>query len=253
MGAGQSRPSCRRTFVRSFRALLSVVLLLGFFLLAIGLIAGTAALAYWIVISDWDGPVAVLVLVAGFLTVGLVSAVVSALRAREVPDGLLLVPGEHPELFRLINEVSSASGVTAPDEVWLVGEPSASVLERGRFLGLLPGNRLLLIGVPYLLGFPLPEFRAVLAHEFGHFAGEHTVLDRVTMRGVAAMQGVLEKLQGRIAALPLVWWAYLYLAVAGDLSRRQELEADRFSARFAGAEVAGSALRHAPTAAGRVP
>ena len=163
------------------------------------------------------------------------------------PDGMHLELERSAPMRAVIEEVRIAAGGPAIHEVLLVPEANAAVTAVPR-LGVLGWNRNhLLIGLPVLLGMPLPEFRAVLAHEFGHLSARH---DRIgswiyrmrrtwvrlreeigrSGRGMTIFRPFFEQFAPRFAAYSLV------------LARLHEHEADRIAAQVAGTRTAADAL-----------
>src|SRR5699024_6071041 len=116
-----------------------------------------------------------------------------------------------------------------------------------RLLGLVGGRRTLYVGLPLLQAMRIDQLRSVLAHELGHYSGQHTRLGGVAYRGRLAIGETIERISPRN---PIGWvfkqYAKLYLLVDNAASRRQELEADRASVRIAGHQAAASALRTLP-------
>lgn len=235
--------------VATFRALASVVMLAGFYVVALVQLVASAALAYWLS-TVVAGAVAVkLVLPLFAATVGAVSvALWKAIRAKPTPaPGLTVGPHQAPELWRTVHELAAEVGTRVPDEIRLVSAVNAAVSEEAKLLGLIGGRRLLYIGFPLLTGLTVDQLRSVLAHELGHYSGRHTRLGGVAYRGRLAIGGTI----GRIGPRNPVGWVFkgyarLYLLVDNAASRRQELEADQASVRVAGRAAAVSALRELP-------
>src|SRR5687768_15343970 len=123
------------------RAAMAVLLTLGFYGLAFGLV--TAIL--WFVSFHRD-PVPV---AAGVITASvIVWAVMPHVDHFPVP-GVRLRADEQPDLFRLIQEIADATGQAMPVEVFLVGNVDAFVARRGGMLGL-GSRRVMGIGLPLL-------------------------------------------------------------------------------------------------------
>lgn len=232
----------------AFRAAASVLMLLGFYVVALLQLGAVTALVVWISARSNAGiglklgfP---LLLAVGATVVGLWKAV----RTRpEPPGGLLLAPADAPRLFDLIRDVAGQVGVRVPDEVRLVPEVNAAVSEDTRLLGLIGGTRRLYLGMPLLLAFSVDQLRSVIAHELGHYSGQHTRLGAVAYRGRLAIAGTISRI-GRWNPVGWVFRGYarLYRLVDNAASRRQEREADRASVRVAGPVAAASALRELP-------
>jgi Zn-dependent protease with chaperone function len=230
------------------RALASVVMLAGFYVVALAQLGAATALVIWLATAV-AGVVAVKLAVPLFAaTVGAVGAALwKAIRAKPDPPHGLLLATEAPRLWDEVHALSRAAGTAAPDEIRLVPEVNAAVQERSRLLGLIGGQRILYIGLPLLQACRIGQVRAVLAHELGHYSRRHTRLGEVAYRGRLAIGGTISRIGPRN---PVGWvfkgYAWLYLLVDNASSRRQELEADEAAVRVAGRTAAASALRELP-------
>src|ERR1700730_15982738 len=144
------------------RALLAVALTVGFYVLALGLIAG---LVWILFIPNVPGRV------IGFCLFGAILIAVSIIPrpSRFAPPGPLLNPAGQPRLFSALDEVARAGGEPMAAEVYITPVRNAGVLQRGR-------RRVMVIGLPLLQVMSVSEMRAVLAHEFGHYHGGDTKL-----------------------------------------------------------------------------
>ena len=234
------------------RAAVSVVLLLGFVLIVVAYVIGLPFAVSWLAYVVSGGNV--LVLVAAGLGVGLVVGLLvrslAPLREKSsLVRGLPLYRDDCPELWHALDELAAKTGTRPPDQVWLNAEVAASVSERTKLFGLLPGRRCLYLGLPLVCGLSRAELPAVLAHEFGHYLHRHSRLAALSYRGHVAIGGVLRRF-ARHRANPLGWlfrgYGVLYVAVQHAVSRRQELEADAVMARVAGREAAQAMLRRLP-------
>ncbi|WP_434741627.1 M48 family metallopeptidase [Micromonospora sp. SH-82] len=232
----------------TYRALASVLMLAGFYLVALVQLGAFAAGFAWLaptrsgyVAADVGLP---LVAALGVVVVG----VWRSLRTGDAPPtGLVLTEREAPQLWATVRELAVGVATRAPDEIRLVSEVNATVTERTRFLGLVGGRRTLLVGLPLLQALRVDQLRSVLAHELGHFSGRHTRLGEVAYRGRLEIGTTIGRI-GRWNPVGLVFRGYarLYLLVDRAASRRQESEADRASVRLAGRSAAVSALRALP-------
>ncbi|MFF9023721.1 M48 family metalloprotease [Streptomyces eurythermus] len=270
----------------TLRALRALVLLLGFYLLSLVLLAALAGVD--VLVFSWGhGP---LTAKAGFVTVLLAIPVVRGMLMLrtpkgEEPPGLPVTDTDEPRLWALVRELAAAAGTRAPDRVLLTGEVNASVSEDPRLLGLLPGPRRLTLGVPLLIGLTEAQLRSVLAHEFGHFTGGDTRLSALVVRGRVQIGRVIgqfhAKADGKVAAdrarqerasakrvakgreakeidttgvgatyrtMARIYTAYgkLYLRASLSTARGQEYAADLTAARIAGRDATASALREIP-------
>ena len=82
-----------------------------------------------------------------------------------------LVEADHPDLFAFIRRVYQDVGAPPPRRVYVSPEVNAALVYNTSLLNLFfPPRKDLLIGLGLVNVLPLAEFKAVLAHEFGHFA-----------------------------------------------------------------------------------
>lgn len=87
------------------------------------------------------------------------------------PDGLELEELHHPELWEMVRKVASNIDSPVPNKILLVHEFNAAAHYRPGF-GERESTNTLLLGLPLMDTLEPDEFRAVVAHELGHFAGE---------------------------------------------------------------------------------
>ncbi|MEV4542922.1 M48 family metallopeptidase [Micromonospora echinaurantiaca] len=232
----------------TYRALASVVMLIGFYVVALLQLAAVIALGAWL-LSVTNGVVTGKLLIPLLVALGAVAVGLRrAIRTRNEPmPGLVLGDREAPQLWATVRELAAAVGTRAPDEIRLVPEVNAAVSEESRLLGLVGGRRTMYVGLPLLQAMRVDQLRSVLAHELGHYSGRHTRLAGVAYRGRLAIGHTIERISSRNPiGLVFKGYAKLYLLVDNAASRRQELEADRSSVSLAGREAATSALRTLP-------
>jgi Zn-dependent protease with chaperone function len=78
---------------------------------------------------------------------------------------------DHPDLFAFIRRVYQDTGSPRPRRVYVNADVNAALVYNTSLLNLfIPPRRDLLIGLGLVNVVNLSEFKAVLAHEFGHFA-----------------------------------------------------------------------------------
>ena len=78
---------------------------------------------------------------------------------------------QHPELFEFIRKICADTKAPFPGKVFLTPEVNAAVFYDSSVLSLImPVKKNLLIGLGLVNGVNLSEFKAVIAHEFGHFS-----------------------------------------------------------------------------------
>jgi Zn-dependent protease with chaperone function len=82
-----------------------------------------------------------------------------------------LQPKDYPELFAFIKKVYEEVGAPPPNHVYVSPEVNAALVYDTSLINLfIPPSKDLLIGLGLVNVLTLSEFKAVLAHEFGHFA-----------------------------------------------------------------------------------
>ncbi|ANN19679.1 peptidase M48 Ste24p [Amycolatopsis orientalis] len=226
------------------RAVLATLLLVAFPLAVVAV--GVASVLAGLRIPGKPGTY---VMLAGLgMMIALGFGLVSALRARRPPiEGPRLDRDAHPALWEMIDDLAAQVKTRPPDEIVLIGEINAAVTEDARFLGLRPGRRTMLIGLPLLAAMSVSELRSVLAHELGHYSGGHTRLLALTYRGTQTLAFTVDRLDGGPARALLSAYSKLYLLIARSANRRQELQADEASVLAAGSRTAAAALRKVAT------
>ncbi|MGF0117817.1 M48 family metallopeptidase [Promicromonospora sp. Marseille-Q5078] len=236
----------------AFRALLSVLMLVGFYVLALALLVGCGVVTV-LAAQHSSGAAA---LKFGILTiivaVGIVMALVRVARSERAAgragaaDDVAVTPEAAPELWAVVRELADVAGTRAPDTIVLVPVVNAAVSEESRLLGLVGGPRRLVLGVPLVQGLTVGQLRSVLGHEIGHYSNAHTRLTPIAYRGRVVVGETVTRLEGNIVGWLLRQYAKAYLAASAAVSRAQELEADRLSVQVAGRAAAQGALRELP-------
>ncbi|MDQ0425719.1 M48 family metallopeptidase [Cellulomonas iranensis] len=226
------------------RAAVAVGTLIGFYLFAGALVVGLGLLAVLAVRSGSGANGVKLAAFAALALGGIVVALWKVARARPAPpSGPLVLRSDAPELWGVVDEVAALAGTAGPDEIRLVPEVNAGVMEDARLLGLVGGTRRMVLGVPLLHGLTVSQLRSVLAHELGHYSHDDTRLSVVVHRGREVIGATVEQLSGSLPGWLLRQYGKLYLLVSAATSRRQELAADALSVRAVGRATAQSALR----------
>jgi Zn-dependent protease with chaperone function len=235
--------------VSALRAAISVAMLAGFYVVALVQLVAAVAFAFWVG-SHAGAAVAVKVVLPLLIALvgGVGVALWRAVRAKpEPPKGLQVGPHQAPALWSTVHALAGEARTRMPDEIRLVPEVNAAVVEESRLLGLVGGRRYLYIGLPLLQTMRVDELCSVLAHELGHYSGNHTRLGAIAYRGRLAIGGTIRQI-GPLNPVGWVFKAYalLYVVIDNAVVRRQEYEADLASVRVAGREVAAGALRGLP-------
>ncbi|UIX31182.1 M48 family metalloprotease [Streptomyces sp. GQFP] len=274
----------------TLRALRALVLLAGFYLLGVLLLAVLAGTDYLLFAHTPAAVATKLAVVSVLLAIPLVRGLLMLRTPKgEEPSGLPVTEADEPELWRTVRELADQVGTRAPSRIVLMGDTNAAVSEDARLLGLFPGPRRLYLGVPLMQGLTEAQLRAVLAHELGHYAGSDTRLAALTLRGRTQLLRTIRNFEERAGstearerarqerrnakaeakgkeaqevdtgragvtyrAMARIYTAYakLYLRATLADSRRQEYAADASAARIAGRDATASALREIPVLEG---
>jgi heat shock protein HtpX len=229
------------------RALVAVGLMIGFYVLALGIGLGLLWIPYaeWVYADRVHPKLAFGCIVAG----GMVLWSIIPRRDKFVAPGPRLAPAEHPRLFKELNSIASATGQAMPREVYLVSDVNAWVSQRGGVMGF-GSHRVMGLGLPLLSVLRISEMRAVLAHEFGHYHGGDTKLGPWIYKTRAAIGRTIGNLgDDSWVQKPFLWYGKMFLRITHAISRQQELAADALAARVAGAAAMISGLKSVHAAA----
>ncbi|UPG91987.1 M48 family metalloprotease [Luteibacter aegosomaticola] len=178
--------------------------------------------------------------------------------------GMELTRAQEPRLFAFLDRLADEAGAPRPHRVFVSGRVNAGVFYDLSLLNLLfPSRKNLEIGLALVNMLNLGEFKAVLAHEFGHFAQRSMAVGRwvYTAQQIAshivvkrdALDGFLRRLSRldiRIAwvgwLLGIVVWALralvdvvfrLVVVAQRMLSREMEMQADLVAVSLTGSDA----------------
>jgi tetratricopeptide (TPR) repeat protein len=174
-------------------------------------------------------------------------------RLRYEDPGRALTPDEAPRLWELTRAVASAVGTRPVDAIFLTPGTELAVFERGNWLqGLRDrSKRSLILGLGVIDGFRAEDFRAVLAHEYGHFLHRDTAGGDVALRVNATMQNFATAMarHGQLEWWNVGWqfvrlYHLIFRRITHGASRLQEINADRVAGRLCGPKAFESGLRH---------
>jgi len=176
---------------------------------------------------------------------------------------------EHKELFDFIHQICAETGAPIPKSIYVDPDVNAYVRYTNVWMSLiLPTRKDLTIGLGLVSTLNLSEFKAVMAHEFGHFAqrsmkigsyihSANTIIhDMIFNRD--KWDDILEQWRNsdiRLSAAawvitPIIWLIrkvlelfYMFLNLMhSSLSREMEFNADKVAVKSAGSVAIVSAL-----------
>lgn len=167
--------------------------------------------------------------------------------------GRSLSYAEAPGLWDLARKVAGDVGTRPVDEIRITPGTDLAVYEKGTFRERAndKAKRTLILGGGVLNDFEQSGFRAVLAHEYGHFSHRDTAGGDVAIRVNADM---MKFAHAMAVSGQAVWWnaAFHFLRVFHFIFRRithgatrlQEVMADRVAASMYGPVAFEEGLRH---------
>jgi Zn-dependent protease with chaperone function len=163
---------------KTYRMIVGIVLFILLYILliafGIGLLIATGALAVLVVsaFAHWI----TIVIAAGLITLGgmffffTIKFLFSRTR-EEDPMEIEITERDQPQLFDFIRKLSKEVGTDFPRKIFLTADVNASVSYDSSFWSMFfPVRKNLRIGLGLVNSLNLSEFKATIAHEFGHFS-----------------------------------------------------------------------------------
>jgi Zn-dependent protease with chaperone function len=222
----------------TIRAAVAILLMIGFYIFALGIAAGL----FWIAYADFTyrDRVDRIEIVCVIAAVVILWSILPRTDRFEAP-GPRINASQQPRLFAEISNIASAVGQEMPHDVYLVPEVNAWVAQRGGVAGR-GSRRVMALGVPLMALLTVSQLRAVLAHEFGHYhAGDTKLTPWVYKTRIAIVRTVQNLARSRsylaLLSYPFKWYAEMFLRITLAVSRAQEYAADQLAARFAGSQA----------------
>ena len=196
-----------------------------------------------------------LLLVDNFAKIGIPLVIVAGLMLRAVftrlppPEGVYLEGELKQRVLAAFEDVRQRAGGRPIDEVVVVNELNAAVMQMPRFGLFGPTTNYLILGAPLLQLMSADEVKAVIAHEFGHLSHEHgrmgSMVYRLDQTLRAAGRALQEKARSGVQGVSfrfLDWFYGNFNRVTFAMRRGQEYEADRVAAEATSATALASAL-----------
>ncbi len=167
--------------------------------------------------------------------------------------GRALGQDEAPGLWELAHQVAAQVSTRAVDEIRITPGTDMAVYENGsaREIKQDRGKRILLLGIGTLNGFSQQAFRAVLAHEYGHFSHRDTAGGEDALRinnRIATMAHAMitseQATPWNVAFQFLRLYHFLFRRLSHGATRLQEILADRVAVQNYGAAAFTAGLSH---------
>lgn len=165
-------------------------------------------------------------------------------RERLDPPGTRMDREDQPELWRLIDTISTVIHQKVPAEIYLLDEMNAYVADVGGLFGF-GGRRIMGLGVPLMRVLDPEEFGAVIAHELGHVRRGSVRLGPLVHRTRSSIGRSLADRSSRSRLLYRVW-AERYLRFTQPVAAAQERSADDLAATATSPRAIAGALARLP-------
>lgn len=258
--------------LRAFLAILAIIL---FFILYSALVVALGYLVYYAFIYDMGNVNKLTILmkigaIAGSVMLFIFTLkFIFKLKNHKPNNRIKLKKEEHKNLWLFIDKICQETGAPKPKNIYVDPDVNAYVAYSNTWLSLfLPIKKELTIGLGLVDSLNLSEFKAVITHEFGHFAQKsmkigsyinsaNTIIhDMIYSRD--KWDDILEQWRAsdiRLSAAawlitPLIWVIRQVLALFyqflnimySSLSREMEFNADKVAVSTSGSEAIVSAL-----------
>ena len=217
-------------------------------------VIGFGGSVLWAFVALGRIPVKLIILVV-VLVFSSVAAIVKSLLARgkDEDPGVRVDLAAEPRLRAVLDEVAARVGTRPVDSVYATPGTGIAVMERGGMLRQMGGQpeRCLLVGAAALEGLEQRPFKAILAHEYGHFSNRDTQAGGLAL-GVRRSLWTMARhlaLSGAATWYSPAWWFVrgfhrVFLRISQGASRLQEVLADRWAAFNYGAVSFEKGLSH---------
>lgn len=220
----------------STRATIALALMIGFYVFALAVAFGLI----WIPYAEYTylDRLDLRIGVACVIGAGIVLWSIVPRRDHFEAPGPRLDPAQQPRLFAEVSSIAQSVGQEMPHEVYLIPEINAWVAQRGGIIGF-GSRRVMALGLPLLSLLTVSQFRAVLAHEFGHYYAGDTRLGVWVYKTRTAIWRTVQNLGRQESWVYYLFSGYnkLFLRVTLAISRAQEYAADQLAAQFAGPDA----------------
>ncbi len=259
----------------TFKALLAIMSVVLFFVLYSSMVAGTLYLVYLAIVYD----IGTINKITIFLKVAAIAGTstfftftvkfIFKLKNPKIENRIKLKSDAHPNLIDFINHICKETGAPFPKNIYVDPDVNAYVSYSNLWLSLLlPVKKDLTIGLGILDALNLTEFKAVMAHEFGHFSQRSMKIGSYIVSANTIIHDMifdrdkwdewLDRWRAadiRLSAIawvitPFVWLIrqilnlfYILLNfLHSSLSREMEFNADKVAVKLTGSEAIISSL-----------
>lgn len=217
------------------------------------IIALTAGIIYLFLLAG-----TVPIKLAAILVIGAVITIYNMIRSLLLKvdytdPGRELKKEEAPKLYSLTDEVAQIMGTRPIEEIRITPWNDLAVYETGTRKEKKndEGKRILILGTSVLKNFKTEDFKAVLAHEYGHFTHRDTAGGEVAFRVqnditkyFIALHNAQQNTIWNIAFHFLRLYNFIFQRISHGATRLQEVLADRVAAETFGTPSFVNGLTH---------
>ncbi|MFC1754814.1 M48 family metalloprotease [Thermoproteota archaeon] len=239
-----------KPLLRTFGFLLIVLLPFLIFLLLLSLYATANFVIYIILLLTYIRLLPWIVLIAlGIVAIGTAFAILVGIFYLFFPPGnktpgFFLSTKKERKLWKLTRDVAEEVKARPINMIKITPLSGIGVYQEGSLISTLmgKGKRVLELGIPALQDLKLEEFKAILAHEYGHFSNRDTQWSRFTYSMGSSLTSTLNATPGPAREGPVniihlvmyinpAYWMMLiyvklYFKITNGFSRVREVMAD---------------------------
>lgn len=172
-----------------------------------------------------------------------------------------LLREEAPLLWSVVEEVAKQVDTRPVDVIFISPDARMAVKEEGALIPRFrkPTQRQLLLGLGTLPGMTQGQFKAILAHEYGHFSNRDTAGGGWAYQVITSMGETMVALEEQALSTRFLPWflllflirflvksyyRYIFIPITIGATRLQEMMSDRFAAAAYGSANFASGLTH---------
>lgn len=258
-----------------FRVVLAIISIILFFVLYAAMVVGLAYLVKWAFLYNMMEVNKLTI----FLKIGAIAGSIMLfvftlkfifkLKNHKPNNRIKLESKANPELWNFVNQICKETGAPKPSSIYVDPDVNAYVSYTNSWLSLfLPVKKDLTLGLGLVSCLNLSEFKAVVAHEFGHFAQSSMRVGSYIMSANTIIHDMIfsrdswdnaldnwKSMDLRLSAAawvitPIIWVIrqllnlfYQFLNIMySSLSREMEFNADKVAVSTTGSDAIISAL-----------
>lgn len=257
-----------------FKTILAIIAIIVFFVLYFVLIAACIIAVYFTItysmvrINYLTIILKVCAITGSIMLLAFTLKFLFKLKNPKRPNRVLLEKSKNPKLWQFLQKICKETGAPEPKNIYIDPDVNAYVMYSNVWLSLiLPVQKEITIGLGLIDCLNLSEFKAVISHEFGHFAQSSMKIGSYIMSANTIIHDMIYSRDkwdelfeqwkgsdifglGAWIIAPIVWIIRQILGLFyqflnfmySSLTREMEFNADKFSVRTSGSNAIITAL-----------